>query len=321
MQRFRIAAIAVVIGVVAAGVPGWGAGYPERPIKFIIPWAAGGDTDAIMRVVANHMEKELGAPVVVTNIPGASGSVGAREAKAATADGYTIFAIHDSIHTTFYTGVADTNYWDYTPICLLASTPSILATHSKKWRTLKELMEDAKSSLTRPDEIKAGATLGSTSHFFLALIERKAGTRLWRYVHYEGTAPRMTALMGGHIDVGETNLTQLDKMRGGQLRLLGIATEIRHPEARVVPTLKELGIDVVYAVNRGLVVPKGTPEAAVARLGQACEKVAKDAAFIDAMSKQGTDVRYLNRQQYAIFFRENDGLNKNLADVLGYRRR
>ncbi len=314
----RIAAILVVIGILAAAAPGWGAPYPERPIKFIIPWAAGGDTDAIMRVVANQMEKELGAPVVVTNIPGASGSVGAREAKVAAADGYTLFAVHDSIHTTFYTGVADVNYWDYTPICLLASTPSILATHTKKWRTFKELVDDAK---THPDDIKAGATLGSTSHFFLALIERKAGARLWKYVHYEGTAQRMTALLGGHIDVGETNLTQLDKMRGGQMRLLGIATERRHPEARVVPTLKELGIDVLYSVNRGLLVPKGTPETAVDRLAQACEKVGKDAAFADAMRKQGTDVRYLNRQQYTIFLRENDVLNKNLSDALGYRRR
>ncbi|MGQ0550747.1 MAG: Bug family tripartite tricarboxylate transporter substrate binding protein [Armatimonadota bacterium] len=315
----RLVAILAMIGTLAAAVPGWGAGYPERPIKFIIPWAAGGDTDAIMRVVANQLEKELGVPVVVTNIPGASGSVGAREAKAAAADGYTIFSIHDSIHTTFYTAVTDVNYWDYVPICLIASTPSIVATHVKgNWRTMKELVEDAKK---RPDEIKAGATLGSTSHFFLALIERKVGARLWKYVHYEGTAPRMTALLGGHIDVAETNLTQLDKMRGGQMRLLAIATERRHSEGRVIPTLKELGIDMLYAVNRGLVAPKGTPEAVVARIEQACEKVAKDAKFVEAMRLQGTDVRYLNRQQYTIFFRENDALNKGLADALGFRRR
>ena len=316
-HRLRLVVALAVAALVAAGVPGWAA-YPERPIKFIIPWAAGGDTDAIMRVVARGLEKHLGVPVVVTNIPGASGTVGAREAKAAAADGYTVFAVHDSIHTTFYTGVAEVNYWDYTPVCLITSTPSIVATHPLRWRTMKELVEDARR---RPDEIKAGATLGSTSHFFLALIEKKVGTRLWRYVHYEGTAPRMTALMGGHIDVAETNLTQIDKMRGGQMRLLAIATEKRHPEARTIPTLRELGIDVVYAVNRGLVTPRGTPEAVVARLEQACETVARDPAFAEAMRLQGTDVRFLNRQQYTLFLRENDALNKGLAEALGYRRR
>ncbi|MDR5694815.1 MAG: tripartite tricarboxylate transporter substrate binding protein [Armatimonadota bacterium] len=320
MKIFSLrSAIITFFALFAISSAGWGAAYPERPIKMIVPWAAGGDTDAIMRIVSGLMEKDLGVPVVVVNIPGASGTVGAREAKKAPPDGYTIFSIHDYIHTTFYTGVADINYWDFTPICLLTSTPSIVAVYGKaKWRTFKELLEDAKR---RPDEIKAGATLGSTSHFFLVLIERKVGARLWRYVSYEGTAPRMTALMGGHIDVAESNLTQIDKARAGQIRFLAIATEKRHPSAPDIPTLKELGVDVVYAVNRGLVAPKGTPEPILTRLEKACETVARDPSFAEAMAKQGTDVRFLNRKQYTIFLRENDALNKALAEYVGYKRR
>ena len=82
-----------------------GAAYPDRPIKMIVPWAAGGDTDAIYRVIAASMEKHLGKPVVIVNITGASGTVGAREAKKAAPDGYTIFSVHDSIHTTYYTEI------------------------------------------------------------------------------------------------------------------------------------------------------------------------------------------------------------------------
>lgn len=305
--------------LLASSVAAYGAAYPERPIRMIVPWAAGGDTDAIMRVAASFLEKDLGVPVVVVNIPGASGTAGAREAKKAPPDGYTIYSVHDYIHTTFYTGVAEINYWDFAPICLLTSTPSIVAVYGRsRWRTFRELVEDAKA---RPDEIKAGATLGSTSHFFLVLIERKVGSRLWRYVSYEGTAPRMTALMGGHIDVAESNLTQLDKARAGQIRFLAIATEKRHPSARDIPTLKELGVDVVYAVNRGLMAPRGTPAPVLARLEKACESVARDPAFAEAMAKQGTDVRFLNRQQYTIFLRENDALNKTLAEYVGFKRR
>ena len=172
------------------------AAYPDKPVKLIVPWAAGGDTDAILRVVANAMEKSLGQPLVVVNITGASGTVGAREGKNAPRDGYTIYSPHDSIHTTYYTGVSDVSYRDFEPICLNTSTPSILAAYGKvSWTGLKDMLEDARK---RPGELTVGATLGSTSHFFPAMIGQAAGVQ-WKYVSYEGTAPRMTALLGGHV--------------------------------------------------------------------------------------------------------------------------
>jgi tripartite-type tricarboxylate transporter receptor subunit TctC len=292
--------------------------YPERPIKFIVPWAAGGDTDAIKRVFANLLQKYLGQPVVVANITGASGTVGAREAKNAPPDGYTIYSTHDYIHSTYYTGVSDASYTDFEPVCLATATPSIVTAAPKtKWTSFKELLEDARR---RPGEITVGATLGSTSHFFPALIERDAKVK-WKYVSYEGTAPRMTALLGSHIEMAESNLTQVDKAKAGQLRFLAIATERRHPEAPDVPTLKELGVNVVYAVNRGVMAPKRTPEPILARLEDACGKVAKEPAFAEAMRKQGTDVQFLNRKGYAEFLRKNDQENKELAAYLGLLKR
>ena len=292
--------------------------YPDRPIKFIVPWAAGGDTDVIKRVFANMLQKELGQPVVVANITGGSATVGLREARNAPADGYTIYSVHDSSHSTYYTGVTDINYWDFEPVCLVTSTPSILAVYGKsKWSSLKQLLEDARR---RPGEIKVGATLGSTSHFFPALVEREAKIK-FRYVSYEGTAPRMTALLGGHIDAAESNLTQTDKAKGGQIRFLGIATEKRHPEAPDLPTLKEAGINVEYALNRGILAPKGTAEAILARLEGACEKVSKDPSFADAMAKQGTHVQFLGRKAYLDFLKKNDALNKDLAADLGLLKR
>ena len=86
------------------------AAYPERPIKLIVPWAAGGDTDNIFRPFAQALQKQIGQTVVVANIGGASGTVGAREAKSSPPDGYTLYAVHDYIHSTYYTGVADVNY-------------------------------------------------------------------------------------------------------------------------------------------------------------------------------------------------------------------
>ncbi len=148
------------------------AAFPDRPIKLIVPWAAGGDTDNIFRPFAPGAAESARATVVIANIGGASGTVGAREAKDSPPDGYTLYAVHDYIHSTYYTGLADVNYWDFEPICLIAATPSILTASPKtKWKTLKEMIDDAKA---RPGQITVGATLGSTSHFFPAIV-RESG--------------------------------------------------------------------------------------------------------------------------------------------------
>src|SRR3954468_14279991 len=163
--------IAVALALIApVGAPIAVAAYPERPIKMIVPWAAGGDTDNIFRPFAPLLQKHMGQPVVIANVGGASGTKGAKEAKEAPADGYTLFAVHDYIHSTYYAGVADVNYHDFEPICLIASTASVLTASPKTtWSDWKGLVADAKA---RPGQITVGATLASTSHFFPALIEK-----------------------------------------------------------------------------------------------------------------------------------------------------
>jgi len=311
----RLAAALIVAALAPLAVH---AAYPDRPIKLIVPWAAGGDTDVIYRTFQPLFQKQLGGSIVVANVGGASGTKGAKEAKDAPADGYTIFAIHDSIHSTYYTGVSEVNFSDFEPLCLVSSTPSILTASPKTpWKDMISLLADAKA---KPGQITVGATLGSTSHFFPAMVEKAAGIK-FKYVSYEGTAPRMNALLGGHIELAESNLTQKGKADAGELKFLALASTSRHPEIPGVPTLKELGIDVEYAVNRGLVAPRGTPAEALGRLRSACGTAAKDPSFADAMKKQGTLVRYLDERGYADFFRKNDALNKDLAKDLGMLKR
>jgi putative tricarboxylic transport membrane protein len=288
--------------------------FPDRPIKMIVPWAAGGDTDNIFRPLAPLLQKHLGQPVVVANVAGASGTVGAREAKASPADGYTVYAMHDYIHLVHYAGLTDITYKDFDPICLVSATPSVLTASPKTpWKDWKEFLEDAQK---RPGEITVGATLGSTSHIFPASIEKAAGIKL-KYVSYEGLAPRMNAILGGHVDLTDSNLTQKGKVDAGQLKFLAIATEQRQPELPNVPTLKELGFNIVYEVVRGLVVPKGTPAAARAKLVEVCGKATAEQAFKDAMKVQGTRVAFLDDKQYAAFLDKIDGENKSIMADLG----
>jgi tripartite-type tricarboxylate transporter receptor subunit TctC len=182
---------------------------------------------------------------------------------------------------------------------------------------MKALIADAKA---RPGQITVGATLGSTSHFFPAMVEKAAGIK-FKYVSYEGTAPRMNALLGGHIDLAESNLTQKGKADAGQLKFLAIASDARHPEIPAVPTLKELGINVEYAVNRGLVAPKGTPADVLGKLRSSCGMAARDPSLAEALKKHGTVVRYLDERGYAKFFQQNDAENRDVARDLGMLKR
>ena len=310
----RVLAIVLAVGLASASF----AAYPERPVKLIVPWAAGGDTDAIFRPFGQQLQKHLGQTVVVANVTGASGTKGAKEAKESPADGYTLYAVHDYIHSTYYAGVADVQYSDFEPICLISSTASVLTASPKTpWKSWQEFLADAKK---RPGEITVGATLASTSHFFPALIEQAAKVK-FKYVSYEGLAPRMNAILGGHIDLTDSNLTQKGKVEAGQLKFLAIATEKRHKSMPNVPTLKELGVNVVYDVNRGIMAPKGTPRDAIAKLEKSCAAAAKEPAFAEAMAKQGTDVRYMGRAQYTKWLKQNDDLNKKLAKDLGLLKR
>jgi len=294
------------------------AAYPERPIKMIVPWAAGGDTDNIFRPFAPLLQKQLGQTVVIANVGGASGTRGAKEAKESPPDGYTLYAVHEYIHSTYWAGVADVQYSDFEPICLISSTPSVLTASPKTpWKSWQELLADAKA---RPGQITVGATLASTSHFFPALIEKATGIK-FKYVSYEGLAPRMNAILGGHIDLTDSNLTQKGKVEAAQLKFLAIATEKRHPEMPNIPTLKELGVNVVFDVNRGIMAPKGTPADVVGKLGSACAAAVKEPEFAKAMKLQGTDVRYLGREGYAKWLKQTDDLNRTLAKDLGLLKR
>jgi tripartite-type tricarboxylate transporter receptor subunit TctC len=307
---FTLAAAALSAGFALPAA----AQYPDRAIKMIVPWAAGGDTDNIFRPAAQQLQKHLGQTVVVANVTGASGTVGAREAKSAPADGYTVYAMHDYIHLVHYSGLTDISYKDFEPICLVSATPSVLTASPKTpWKNWQEFLADAQK---RPGEITVGATLSSTSHIFPATIEKAAGIK-FKYVSYEGLAPRMNAILGGHIDLTDSNLTQKGKVDAGQLKFLAIATEQRDPDLPTVPTLKELGYNIVYEVVRGLVVPKGTPAAARAKLVDACGKATSEPAFKEAMKLQGTRVAYLDDAKYQAFLDKIDGENKTIMADLG----
>lgn len=313
--KMLLAIVALI--VTAASSPG--ADYPDRALKLIVPWAAGGDTDVIFRPLAPLLQKYLGEPVVIANVSGASGTVGEREAASAAPDGYTLFGAHDFIHSVYFGGMTDLKYSEaFEPVCMIASTPSVVTVGSKTpWKSFKELVADAKK---RPGQIVVGASLGSTSQYSMALAAKAAGIS-FKYVPYDGTAKRMNALLGGHIEVADSNLTQKSKVDAGLLRFLANMAEKRSPGLEDVPTLKELGYDVEYSVNRGIMVPKGTPAVVIAKLNDACAKATKEPEYGKSMLLQGTEVRYMDPKDYAAYLKKKDAETKEIAKDLGLLKR
>jgi tripartite-type tricarboxylate transporter receptor subunit TctC len=319
MKRKTARTLVSAIALVMASASSFAADYPDRAIKLIVPWAAGGDTDLIFRPLTPLLQKYLGQPIVIANVGGASGTVGEREAAGAAPDGYTIYGAHDYIHSVYFAGMIDLKYDQaFEPVCMVASTPSVITVGAKTpWKTFKELVEDAKK---RPDQIVVGASLGSTSQYSIAIAANAAGVT-FKYVPYDGTAKRMNALLGGHIDVGDSNLTQKGKVDAGLLRFLANMSEKRTTGLEDVPTLKELGYNVEYSVNRGIMVPKGTPADVIAKLNDACAKATKEPEYAKAMLLQGTEVRYMDPKAYAAYLQKTDVQTKDISKALGLLKR
>lgn len=279
--------------------------YPDKPIKLVIPYPPGGATDIIYRIVAEYAQQDLGQPIAVVNMGGASGTIGSRYVKDAAPDGYTILGSHDVIATAFYSNVVDYAFDAFKPVCLLTSTPNIATTNSKEpWVNMTELLKDAQS---RPGEIVWSVTLGSTDHFFLmgVLNAAKLPSDVLRIAGYDGTGQQITALLGRHINGCMTNITSgFSYVKSGDLKFLGVAHPTRMPQIPEVPTLREQGIPFDHGTNRGIFLPLETPNEIVEKLADVFEKVMKHPEVEKKISDLGTIVNYIAPGPYKIFLDE-----------------
>jgi tripartite-type tricarboxylate transporter receptor subunit TctC len=315
--------MAIMAGFVALPATSWAASakdLPCRAVKLIVPWGAGGGTDVIFRVIARTAQKHLGKDIIVQNVGGQGGNKGAKVAKASKPNGCTIFAGHDSMQTSYVQGRVNFSYFAFEPIALVTHTPSIIGAYpGVPWKSAKALIADMKKNPGK--KILFGATLGSTSHFFPVLVEAKTGVK-FKYVGYDGTRQRMTALLGKHIQLGELNISSAKKyINSGKLVALGIALEKRDPRLPNIPTLKELGIDVVTGVNRGLFLPKGTPDGIQALLEGAIQKTMSDPKIIKDLEAKGVIIQFKGRKAYRAFLKSSQDTITAAAKRVGLYKR
>jgi tripartite-type tricarboxylate transporter receptor subunit TctC len=303
VDKFLLAVVAVVMCLWFITPVMASEKYPEKPVQLIVPYKAGGGTDAIMRLISQYASKYLGESMVVVNVPGVGGTMGLRRGADAKPDGYTVVALHEAVVTTKITGVTNYDFQKVIPIATMTITPIVMAARSDApWKNFAELITYAK---TNPKTVKVGVTLGSTPHFTLLNISAQTGAK-FKIVGYDGTAERQAALAGGFIDLGETSIAAGNSyFKAGKLKAYAIASAKRHPNLPDVPTLKEQGIDVIFEYNRGLYAPLGTPASIVDKLEGVLKKVAADKEFIASIERLGSDVAFKNSETTRVYV---DGL-------------
>jgi len=298
---------------IGVGMPAGAAAYPAKAVQLLVPWGAGGDSDAAMRIFAHHLSEELGRPVVVVNVPGAGGNLGNRQGKDAAPDGYTITMVHESVVTSALVGMADFTYEDFALIANVTYSPMYLASRpDAPWNDVQGMLDTARAN---PGKLTFGATLGSVSHFF-PLDVAYTGKVDIRIIGYVDTAKRMQGLLGSFIDLGEVNPGIAgDLISTGKLKMLGSASEERFALTPDVPTLKEQGLPVFIGVTRGIVVPKGTPESVLARLEEACKKVCASPEFQEKIKASGSASYFKDRAEYAKLLAEMTAHMRALAQT------
>jgi tripartite-type tricarboxylate transporter receptor subunit TctC len=250
--------------------------YPTRPVTVIVPFAAGGPTDIIARIVGEHFSRTLGQQFIVENVAGAGGTTGITRGAQAKADGYTIMMGHMGTHgaaPALYPNLKYDPTKDFAPIGTAAGTPVlIVARKDFPAADLKEFVAKAKDTGTRISQAHAG--VGSVSFTTCTLLNSILGVKHHRVVAYRGTGPALNDMVGGQVDYMCDQIVNLaEQIRGGAIKAYGIATEQRSPALPDIPTTKEGGLPE-YQVTawNALFAPKGTPKEIVTQLNDTLSK-------------------------------------------------
>jgi tripartite-type tricarboxylate transporter receptor subunit TctC len=267
--------------------------YPNRTVTMLTGYPAGGLVDIVARMVAENMKPRFPAGLVVVNRPGAAGAVAVGELTRAAPDGYTIILTPHSA-LTIAPQINDLPYKtpdDYDPfINLVAYYPLIAVRGESKYKTIRELLSDAKDN---PGLIRVGTPgEGTSSHLNLEELMHHAGVKMV-HVPYAGWAQSSVSVLGGHIEAVVAQPGELKPMVDGKrMRALVNFTPKRHAAFPDVPTARELGWDVSSGVWYLLMVPKGTPAAVVRHLHDAAKTAIEEPKFVDTMNGRGIDVDY-----------------------------
>ncbi|HWQ62076.1 MAG TPA: tripartite tricarboxylate transporter substrate binding protein [Negativicutes bacterium] len=263
--------------------------YPTKPIELIVPYAAGGGTDAVGRALAEALKGVLKQDVVVLNKTGGAGAVGMNEGLHAKADGYTITMVTREVAILPLLGQAPFKTMDFKYISNINVDPElVVVSTNSQYKTIEDLIKAMKAN---PGKLKYAAA--SVPNFYAIQFSLAADVKFIT-VPFQGAAPAMTEVLGGRADFGIYNPGEVKaQIEAGKLRPLAIMAEKRFDGLKDTPTFKEKGFNVVCATYRGIAVPPQTPDDVVKVLEDALAKAAKDPKFVEFMNKSMLGIGYM----------------------------
>lgn len=309
------AALCLALGAQAAQ-----AGWPDKPIRFIVPYPAGGGTDIVARAVGKKMADSLGQPVIIENRPGASTIIGTEAVARSEGDGYTIGLITDShVLNPFFFGqkLPYDSQKDFAPVSQLVSVPFILVANPKAGvSTVGQLIEAAQA---HPGKITY-ASIGNGTPHYLAMewARAMAGIDLV-HVPYKGVAPALADVVGGQVDVMFTGMSSgLPHVRSGRLKGLAVSGPQRSPIAPDIPTVAESGLDdFAFMTWYGVVAPASTPPELVARLGAELRKALQSPEIQDQFVKLGVEAAPSSPADFARFMQAESAKYERIIKLTG----
>jgi tripartite-type tricarboxylate transporter receptor subunit TctC len=300
------------------------AAWPERPVNLIVPWAAGGGTDAIARLIATGIEKELGKPVNVINRVGGSGVVGHTEIVNAKPDGYTIGLATAEFITYYWAATAPFTYEQITPIALVNFDPAALqVAQGSPLQSLGDALEAIRREPA--GTFKMSAPVGGAYHLAFAglLQEQKIDPKKVVTVPAQGAAPGLQELASGGVQMVPFSLPEGKAMiDAGKVRPLVVMARERVPAYPNVPTVKDaIGVAYEGGTWRGIVAPGNLPADVAAKVADAVQKVVESAEFKTFMSERGFGTGFMKGEQFRSFLADQHKRTGEVMEALGLRQR
>jgi len=270
-------ALVVIVAVLPEGNSAVAYPDPDREVRHVIPWRAGGGTDAAMRGFAQYFEKHLGVPVITENISGGLSAVGLLTVKRVIPDGYTLATMTYDVLTVGFLGLAPIDWSEFEPVCTVTDHPTALLARAEDYVDLEAFAAAARA---RPGEIRTGnAGAQGVWHQHAVAAENEMGIEV-HHVPYEASSGMLAAILGGEVDIVVSSLPAfISYLQDGTLRALAVMSNERDPLVPDAPTFKEHGYDLEYGSFRVLVAPGDTPETVLAHLESVCRVAWEDPDF------------------------------------------
>lgn len=308
-RRLIVGAFMALALSALVGKPAWAQDYPDKPVRLVVAFPAGGPADIGMRIVADRLSTQMGRNFVVDNRPGAGGTIGADMVATAAPDGYTLLLSgnHVTIAQLLTTGARYDAVKSFTPVARFAVLPSGLFVRGQSpHNSLQELLAYARS---HPDALTyASGGNGTPSHLAMELLKRRHNLAI-RHIPYKGTPPAVTDLIGGQVDMLFTSIAgPMVQVKSGRLRLLAVSSPKRLPALPDTPVVAEAVPGYEFETWLGVSAPRGTPGSIVATLSDEIGKAVRDPGVMRRMEESGLTPGYLHSAELSRRVEEEAGV-------------